>query len=121
MATDLEPQGSKDLTWILLIVTVGLGAYFAFESNVRRRSVATAIIWLALICVIPIWANSASRRQVPALALLCTLPFLPVMLLASYSVSPERRWLLAILVPLVFIATFSVAAVLLIAYGVVVP
>ncbi|HEY6320727.1 MAG TPA: hypothetical protein VJA16_04110 [Thermoanaerobaculia bacterium] len=109
------------MTLILLIVAVGLGVYFAFEANVRRRRVATVIFWLALICVIPIWATSTSWGQVPALAVLCTLPFLPVMLLASYSVSPERRWLLAILVAFVFIAAFSVAAVLLVAYGAVVP
>lgn len=109
------------MTWILLIVTVGLGVYFAFESSIRRRRVATVIFWLALLCVIPIWATSASWRQVPALAVLCTLPLVPVMLLTRYSVSPERRWLLAILVPLVVIATFSIAAILLVAYGAVVP
>ena len=106
---------------ILLSVTVGLGAYFAFEADVKRRRIATAILWLVLMCVIPIWAASASRWQVAALSLLCTLPFLSVMLLASYSVSPQRRWLFALFVPLLFIATFSVAAILLVAYGVVVP
>jgi hypothetical protein len=106
---------------ILLSVTVGLGAYFAFEADVKRRRIATAILWLALMCVIPIWAASASRWQVAALSLLCTQPFLSVILLARYSVSPRRRWLFALFVPLSFIATSSVAAILLVAYGVVVP
>ena len=106
---------------ILLSVIVGLGVYFAFEADAKRRRIATAFLWLALMCVIPIWAASTSWRQVSALSLLCTPPFLLVMWLAGYSVSPGKRWLLTFFVPLLFIATFSVAAILLVAYGVVVP
>jgi hypothetical protein len=78
---------------VLVILAILLG-YFRLELDSKRRRAVTSMLWFALLCALPLWTTSASRTQLPALAALCTFPFLPVFLMARNRGPTGRPWLL---------------------------